>query len=748
MCATQRTSPAPSPADAPTVAVVLCTRNRPDSLLRTLESLWRQTRAPHELIVIDDGELPIDVTAVLEARCQSLGIRWVYRQKSVPGLPASRNLAARSAGAEVLLFLDDDVTCDAGFIDEVASLMRDRAVAGVAATVLEPTFCTAAARLFQFGYRVAGWWAIRPQGTPPGPAPAVLEARSPGVRRARFLSGAAMALRRDVVLRHPFDESLGGYALGEDREMAYRLAPRHWLVESVRARVVHRRDPGPRGDAFRMGFMTAANYLHILRRTCRLRWPDALVLAWTFVVLGTLHMAFGLLGDIRNHLGEIRGMLAGLWSACCGRRRAASDPTIQRPSFPSPAPTIAPAVVSTERSGRLRALFVTNRLEHGGAEWMLLSLARHLPQRGVDPAVLCLKDAGPLAGECVEHGIPVFDHLLHHRTDLRSVSRIAQLIRRERIDVIVPVGSGGDRMFWATLAGRSANIPVVVWSHWCPTPTQPRFERSNRWLYRKVDRFVALGQRHRDALARLECVPRGRIDVIRNGVDLQRFNKRHRRDEARALLGLAPHEVAIALVANLRPEKRHDLFIAAAARLVRVHPQARYLVIGDGPSRDAVYAAARRADVPAHALRLLGARGDVPLLLAGLDVVCLCSELECFSITMLEAAASGCAFVGPDSGSLNEFLEDGRTGLVVRPADAGSLADALDRLIRDPGLRRQLAEAGRARAWAEFSIEHTAAAFAELFARLAAGRRESLVGPRLQAESVRPAILPTARRAG
>ncbi len=691
---------------APTLAVVICTAGRPDSLRRTLESVWSQSIEPAELIIVDDGRLDDATLNAAESRCVGLGIGWIYHRKQKPGLTASRNVAAVSSSADILFYLDDDVSCGPGLFAEVVDLMRDRSIGAISPVIVEPSLSSPGSQLFQLGYSLAGWWRIRPRRAAPRPPPAVLHDMK-RVRKLRWLSGAAMAIRRDLVLDRRFDESLAGYALGEDREMGYRLAPETWLVEALRVRAIHRRDSAGRSDSYRFGFMTARNYLHILGRTCPLGLGEYVLLIWTFAILAAMQFVFAFVGDRQSHLSELAGMAAGLMAGIpklFARGGRSTD--------------AAPVGGRANRFGRRpRVVFVTNRLEHGGAEWMLIETAKRLSGFGVDPAVLCLKDAGPLAVECVRAGIPVFDNLLHFKYDFDAVDRIERIVRD--YDVIIAVGSGGDRMFWSTLAGSRAGVPVVVWSHWCPTADEQRFERMNRALYRKVDRFVALGRRHRDALVRWENVPAGRIEIIHNGIDVSRFDLRERRREARERLGLSDGEVGIALVANLRNEKRHDVFIEAARRVAQRQPSARFFIIGDGPNRDFVEAAALRSGPQRSVLRLLGARDDVPLLLSGLDVCCLCSELECFSLTMLEAAASGCAFVGPDTGSMDEFLDDARTGLLTRPAEADSLVAALDRLISDPELRMRLANAGRERVRSDFGIERTAQEFARLVGELA-----------------------------
>lgn len=752
-------------APAPAICVAICTRDRPRSLCETLDSIWLQTRLPEELVIIDDGRLDFDTRRLIYDRCREMRIAWKYKKSEAPGLTRARNLAAGLADSDVLLYLDDDVTCDASLIQEVARLMRDPLVAGVTATVREPAFERPAARLYQWGYRLAGWWAVHPRGLPPGPAPAVLNARAglrrsdgtvkwpavigsprgvifgrrplgrgevrPGTRRARWLSGAAMALRREIVREHPFDESLAEYALGEDREYGYRLGTRYWFLQSDRVRATHRRDPSPRAEPRRLGFMTGHNYLYILHKTCRLSLGDRIVVAWSLFVLMLMHLAWSVFGDRRAHLAQLGGMIDGILAFLQNRPRprAASRKRVMRrisavlgrrrvPSPACPPQTTQPA----------RALFVTNRLETGGAEQLLVSLAQRLPSAGVQPFIACLKDAGPLAEQCQAAGIRVSERLLHHKTDALAIARLRSILRECEIDVVVVAHSGGDRMFWSTLAGALTGTPVVVWSHWFPREGHRHFETANRALYRFVDTFIALGERHRDALVRHEQVPAGRIEIVRNGIDLAPFSRLPTWSDARDALRLADDHVAVALIANFRPEKRHDVFIEAARRLSRRDSRLRFFIVGDGPHREAVHAAAAASRMSHDTLRLLGPRSDVPRILRAMDICCLCSDIECSSVTMLEAAAAGCAFVGPDTGSIPEFVDHGRSGLLIRPADVVSLADAIDKLAGDPALRHRLATEARRRVFADYGDAGMAANFADVLQAIV--RRKSTSRPR------------------
>jgi glycosyltransferase involved in cell wall biosynthesis len=354
---------------------------------------------------------------------------------------------------------------------------------------------------------------------------------------------------------------------------------------------------------------------------------------------------------------------------------------------------------------------------------MLIGLVNHLPGHRVRPHVLCLKDAGPLAPECHRVGVPVFEGLLRFKTDAAVITRIRRIISEHAIDSVTIAHSGGDRMFWGTLAAGLSALPVVVWSHWFPTAGHRHFERPNRALYRCVDAFVALGERHRRALVRHEHLPAGRIAVIPNAVDLAAFMHATPRKEARRRLRLDVSQVGVAIIANLRREKRHDVFIEAAHRLAPANPRLRFFIIGDGPCRDAVQAAAAASGLDHETLRLLGPRDDVPVLLSGLDISCLCSEVECFSVSMLEAAAAGCAFIGPAVGCMPEYLKHRQTGFLIEAGSPGALADAIGELADNAALRQAMAREAKKKAIQRFGFERLAGEFADLLQSLGHRRR-------------------------
>ncbi|MCB9857607.1 MAG: glycosyltransferase [Phycisphaerales bacterium] len=700
--------------DLPRVAVAICTKDRHESLAETLDSIWLQTYLPAEVVVIDDGRMPDELWEQFAVQCQDGGIEWKYDRTDAPGLTSSRNRAAQIAESEVIQYLDDDVTCDRTFLERVAELFADQRVAGVTANVSEPKLETPGGRRFDRLTRIARWWSIHPQGKPAGDPPAALK-RPDVATRAVWMSGAAMAYRRDVVLANPFDERLAEYALGEDREMGYRLAPRFWLLQSKLAHVVHRRDASGRANPRRLGFMTSYNYLYILNKTCNLRGIRRVEPYASLALMALRHVPGILKRDGRAHVQEMSGIVQGVakWLTESRRRHA------EFPSFRE-----RETLESRTAQRRLRVAFVANRLEPGGAERMLVSMIPRLRKFDVEPVVYCLKDAGPLSAECAAEKIVVREELLRFKTDAAVLMRLRKLIREDGIDALVVSQSGGDRMFWTTIAGRLTRTPVIVWSHWFPRAGERHIEFSNRLLLREVDRYIALGASHAEALARIEHVPAGRITVIPNAIDTTRFATLTDRTAGRQRLGLANDDFAVGIIANLRSEKRHDVFIDAARKLARSHPDMRFLIIGDGPQASAVRKLVHDSGLSDRTLQMLGPRNDVPEILAALDACCLCSDTECFSVTMLEAAAAGCPFIGPLVGAMGEFLKHGETGLAIRPSDAPSLADAINALHADSALGDRLAKNARAALSSRFELDRTAEAFAAAVREVVAERSE------------------------
>ncbi|TWU03558.1 GDP-mannose-dependent alpha-(1-6)-phosphatidylinositol monomannoside mannosyltransferase [Neorhodopirellula pilleata] len=328
----------------------------------------------------------------------------------------------------------------------------------------------------------------------------------------------------------------------------------------------------------------------------------------------------------------------------------------------------------------------------GGAEMLLVSLMRGLDPNRVRPEIVCLKEAGPLGDEIAKE-YPLHANLVGGKYDVMVVARLARLFRERHIDAVVTVGAG-DKMFWGRLAAKLAGVRVIA-SALHSTGWPDGVGRLNRLLTPITDAFIGVADSHGEFLKTFEGFPSHKVNVIRNGVDCDRFHPvAEARSQVRQELGLASTDSLIGIVAALRPEKNHSMLVAAMDRLRDKYPNLHALIIGEGPERGTIEAL--RAELGLNdRIHLLGNRSDTPRLLSACDIFTLCSLNEASPVSILEALACQTPVVATDVGSIGETVIDGQTGRLVPSQDVDAFAGAIADLLADPQLRRAMGERGR-----------------------------------------------------
>ncbi|HVA49343.1 MAG TPA: glycosyltransferase [Pirellulales bacterium] len=380
-------------------------------------------------------------------------------------------------------------------------------------------------------------------------------------------------------------------------------------------------------------------------------------------------------------------------------------------TWPAPAATQRPDDGVRPAGRPLRVMFVITCMPVGGAETLLVNLARRLDRDRFSPELCCLKYLGPL-GEVLAEEIPTFTGLLRHKYDLAVLGRLTRLLRRRQVDAVVTVGTGGDKMFWGRLAAWRAGVGVIA-SALHSTGLPDHVEWLNRRLAPITDAFIAVAQPHARYLAEHEGCPESKVRVIPNGVDVERFRPLSPDAALRSELGLPPSAPVAAIVAALRPEKNHELFLRSAARVCRSRPDAQFLVIGDGARRAALQVLRDELGLNGH-VHFLGTRSDIPQLLSLVDVVLLTSHMEANPVSILEALSCGKPVVATRVGSVPESVHDGENGYLVAPGDESALAARVTELLNHSGLASRLGQAGRRTVVDRWSLERMVSGYEEL----------------------------------
>jgi len=229
-----------------------------------------------------------------------------------------------------------------------------------------------------------------------------------------------------------------------------------------------------------------------------------------------------------------------------------------------------------------------------------------------------------------------------------------------------------------------------------------------------ADRVVVIGNHWAGFVTTTLGLPAAKVRLIVNGVpDPGRLPAAPVDDGPCRLLALG----------ELGPRKGTPEIIEAAAGDLLARRNIQVTLAGNGPVDEYRRTVAARGLGGRMALPGWVSATDAQSLLRDCHIFLLPSRDEGLPIAILEAMAAGRAIVATPVGAIPDAIEDGVTGLVVPPGDAGALASALDRLIGDPALRQRLGDAARTRFEQAFTIERAAAACASLYAELGAGPR-------------------------
>jgi glycosyltransferase involved in cell wall biosynthesis len=370
-------------------------------------------------------------------------------------------------------------------------------------------------------------------------------------------------------------------------------------------------------------------------------------------------------------------------------------------------------VVAVKELDQVRlAVFLTS-FHPGGTERQMVELVRRLDRERFRVYAPCLHREGAWLARATESASEVPEFTLRGFADpsaIAAVRRFAAWCRERAIDAVLTAD------FYANIVGLTgaalARVPVRLASRRELAPDKGRAQLAlQRAAYGFAHRIVA-NSPAAAAQVRREGISAKRVRVIPNGLDITRFAAAARRRPLRRII----------TVANLRPEKRHDLLLDAVALLAPRFPDLRVQLVGEGPGRAALETRAAAIGI-ADRVEFLGHREDVPALLAAADLFVLPSRSEAFPNGVLEAMVTGLPVVACEVGGLLDLIDNGRSGALVQPDSAPALAAAIERLLANPELAARLAAEGRRHVRDRYSFDRMVSAFEDLIVNELEARR-------------------------
>jgi L-malate glycosyltransferase len=375
----------------------------------------------------------------------------------------------------------------------------------------------------------------------------------------------------------------------------------------------------------------------------------------------------------------------------------------------------------------IRILKVVPTLMCGGTENQFMTLGRLLDRSRFDLEFACLRRWGPFVKELAQLRIPLHEYQLSTFRSVQALAQQARLARdiaRAGVQIVHAYNFYGN--VFAIPPARFV-APVVIASIRDRAPYLTAMQkRVQRYACQFADCVLVNADAVKDWLI-AEGYDASNIVVIRNGVDMARFDGAPAGDRIRQELGIPVEAPLVTVVSRLTRLKGIENFLEAAAALKPRYPDARFLIAGETSPHDRPYLTelttlAERLGVSDRVI-FTGLRSDVPALLGCASVAVMPSLNEALSNVLLESMAAGAPVVATRVGGTPEALIDGDTGLLVAPGDSAALAASVARLLDDRALAARLGRAARELIAANFSVERMVHATEQLYTELLAKKQ-------------------------
>ena len=354
-----------------------------------------------------------------------------------------------------------------------------------------------------------------------------------------------------------------------------------------------------------------------------------------------------------------------------------------------------------------------------GVEEHILTLLRGLERRYFRLYLVCRPEVAGKLQPDLPRDVEVEPLDLRRLGLAAAARRLARFLRRRRIDLL------HSHQFRASLLaspiGLLCRVPVIVETpHLREAWRKGRLKGNfvlDRLVGHCVDYYIAVSEANARYLVDEKRLPSRKVVVIHNGIDLGRFNPRHGAPMGMASgLGFADGDPILVVLARLEPQKGHRNLLEALSIVLGEFPKVRLVCVGEGALRSEIEEQTRASGLQ-ESIRFVGYQSNPTDWLALADFTVLSSYFEGLPIAAIESLAMGKTMVATRVDGTPEVVVDGETGLTVPPGDPAALAEAICRLLRDPGLRQRLGEAGREWVRRGFSQEEQLRQTGELYLR-------------------------------
>jgi glycosyltransferase involved in cell wall biosynthesis len=303
---------------------------------------------------------------------------------------------------------------------------------------------------------------------------------------------------------------------------------------------------------------------------------------------------------------------------------------------------------------------------------------------------------------------------------LKNLAFLRRFVREEEISLILTYHESSD--FYGLVLSFICNIPVISSRRDMSFKTQPHHRLAYRLGGKYFDSVVAVSNAVRQEVIKRRWFREGRTFTIYNGINTAHYEKTHDGITLKNKLGIHPKYPVVGIVANIRKIKGYHYFLEASSMIHRSNRNVQFLIVGNDWTEPGFTIAdlkryGEKIGVSQN-LHFLGEREDVADLISLFDVAVLASLSEGLSNVILEYMASSKPVVATEVGGNPELVVHGETGLLVPPADAQALADAILSILEDEEAALRYGAAGKKRVEDKFGLGKMIREYEDLFERV------------------------------
>lgn len=368
---------------------------------------------------------------------------------------------------------------------------------------------------------------------------------------------------------------------------------------------------------------------------------------------------------------------------------------------------------AAEKNIRVLHLISSNGLY--GAEKVLLELASGMNSNGASVWLVGVRNLHnphlEIIDEARKRGIPAGVVESNARFDARTVNQLVRFIRENRINLIHTHNYKSD--FIGMSAARRTNIAIVATNHlWTRASFKLRlYEFFDGLILRRFNKVIAVSNQVKQDMLKAG-IKETKIRVINNGIAVKPTDVL--KNGLRNKLGIPEDATVVSCIARLSPEKGHTYLLEAAKKIIEKRADVFFVLVGDGPLRDALIKEAERLKINKRVI-FAGYQKKIEDFYSITDIFVLPSLREGLPLAILEAMGFAKPVIATAVGASPEIINDFKTGILVKPANTDELYEALNKLLGDISLRDKLGENAKIFVRENYSVEKMVSAYKEVY---------------------------------